>query len=129
MTEVHLTDSKHDDRLPDTTNEARFAAEFLSDRLASDIVLLDVGKECSYTDYFVIASGETDRHLESMANELARKVRKNGTHTIHREGDGSGGWILVEFPGFVVHLFSRSKREYYRLEQLWSRAKEVVRIQ
>ena len=129
MNEPHIIDSKHKDRLSDTNNKARFAVEFLSDRLASDIVLLDLGTECNYTDYFVIASGETDRHLESMANELARSIRKNGTHIVHREGDGSGGWILVEFPGFIVHLFNRSKREHYRLEQLWRRAKEIVRIQ
>lgn len=129
MSELHITDSNYNDKLFNTNSEARSAVEFLSDRLASDIVLLDLGTECSYTDYFIIASGETDRHLESMANELARNIRKKGTHLVHREGHGSGGWILVEFPGFIVHLFSRSQREHYRLEQLWRRAKEILRIQ
>ena len=108
---------------------ARFAAEFLSDRLGSDIVLIDVTGICSYADYFVIASGETDRHLDAMANDLIREIRKRGLHVGHREGDGRGGWVLLDFPGFVVHLFSAAKRDFYALEKLWARGTEVVRLQ
>ena len=108
---------------------ARFAAEFLSDRLGSDIVLLDVTGICSYADYFVIATGETDRHLDAMADDLIREVRKRGLHVGHREGDGRGGWVLIDYPGFIVHLFSKAQRDYYALEKLWARGTEVVRLQ
>jgi ribosome-associated protein len=108
---------------------ARFAAEFLSDRLASDIVLIDVTGICSFADYMVIATGETDRHLDAMANDLTRQVRKRGLHAGHREGDGRGGWVLIDFPGFVVHLFSKQKRDFYALDKLWARGTEIVRLQ
>lgn len=108
---------------------ARHAAEFLSDRLASDIVVIDVQGVCSFADYLIIASGETDRHLDAMANDLTREIRKRGRHAGHREGDGSGGWVLVDFPGFVVHLFSKDSRDFYALDKLWARGTEIVRLQ
>jgi ribosome-associated protein len=115
--------------LQTTEDYARFSAEFLSDRLGSDILLLDVTGICSYADYFVIATGETDRHLDAMAGDLIREVRKRGLHAGHSEGEGRGGWVLIDFPGFIVHLFSRPQRDYYALEKLWARGTEVVRLQ
>lgn len=115
--------------LKSTSDYARYAAEFLSERLASDIVVINVEGICSYADYFVIASGETDRHLDAMANDLTREVRKHGLHSGHREGAGQGGWVLIDFPGFVVHLFSQDSRDYYALDKLWARGTEVVRLQ
>ena len=77
----------------------------------------------------MIVSGETDRHIESMADDISRRVRAMGVHITHREGSGRGGWVLLDFTGFVVHLFTREQRELYGLEQLWSRATEIVRVQ
>lgn len=108
---------------------ARIAVDEASERLGSDVVLLDVREVSNFADYFVIASGETDRHLEAMANSLARKMREHGLHIHHREGTGKGGWILLDFAGFVVHLFTRPVRDRYGLERLWGRAPEIVRIQ
>ena len=83
----------------------------------------------SFADFFVIVSGETDRHIESMADDISRRVRAMGVHITHREGSGRGGWVLLDFTGFVVHLFTREQRVRYGLEQLWSRATEIVRVQ
>lgn len=116
-------------RLESTGDYARHAAEFLSDRLASDIVVIDVAGICSYADYLIIGTGETDRHLDAIANDLTREMRKRGLHMTHHEGKGTGGWVLVEFPGFVVHLFSKDSRDYYALDKLWARGTEVVRLQ
>ncbi len=115
--------------LKSTSDYARYAAEFLSERLASDIVVINVDGICSYADFFVIASGETDRHLDAMANDLTREIRNRGLHAGHREGAGEGGWVLIDFPGFVVHLFSQDSRDYYALDKLWARGTEVVRLQ
>jgi len=114
-----------------TTNEeiARAAVDEASEKLGSDIVLLDSQGISSFADFFVIISGETDRHLESMAEDISRRSRKMGMHVTHREGSGKGGWVLIDFTGVVIHLFTRDKREHYALEQLWSRATEIVRIQ
>jgi len=113
------------------TNEeiARAAVDEASEKLGSDIVLLDTEGISSFADYFVIVSGETDRHIESMAEDISRRSRKMGVHVTHREGSGKGGWLLVDFTGVVVHLFTREQREHYGLEQLWSRATEIVRVQ
>lgn len=115
--------------LKSTADYARFAAEYLSERLASDIVVINVEGICSYADFLVIATGETDRHLDAMANDLTRQVRNHGLHVGHREGAGEGGWVLIDFPGFVVHLFSDDSRDYYALDKLWARGTEVVRLQ
>ena len=108
---------------------ARVALEEASTNMGSDIVLLDTRNVSDFTDYFVIASGETERHLEMLADRIERKLRDLGTRRNHREGSGSGGWLLIDFPGFIVHLFNRETREFYDLEGLWSEATEVVRLQ
>lgn len=128
MTSLKGTQTQIQSELKSTSDYARHAAEFLSDRLASDIVLIDVEGICSYADYLVIASGETDRHLDAMSNDLIREIRKRGLHASHHEGQGSGGWVLIQFPGFVVHLFSKDSRGYYALDKLWARGTEVVRL-
>ena len=108
---------------------ARIAVDEASESLGSDVVLLDTSKVSDFTDYFVIVSGETDRHLEMMARRIEDKLKDKGIRRNHREGSGAGGWLLIDFPGFIVHLFKKEMREYYDLEELWSRATEVVRIQ
>jgi ribosome-associated protein len=113
------------------TNEeiARAAVDEASEKLGADIVLLDTEGISSFADYFVIISGETDRHIESMAEDISRRSRKMGVHVTQREGSGKGGWVLIDFTGVVIHLFTRDQREHYGLEQLWSRATEIVRVQ
>ena len=108
---------------------ARAALDEASSNLGSDVVLLDTRNVSDFTDFFVIASGETDRHLEMMADRIERKIRELGIRRNNREGSGSGGWLLIDFPGFIVHLFNRDTRAFYDLEGLWSQANEVVRLQ
>ena len=108
---------------------ARAALDEASSNLGSDVVLLDTRNVSDFTDFFVIASGETDRHLEMMADRIERKIRELGMRRNNREGSGSGGWLLIDFPGFIVHLFNRDTRAFYDLEGLWSKANEVVRLQ
>lgn len=108
---------------------ARAALEEASANLGSDVVLLDTRNVSDFTDFFVIASGETERHIEMMADRVERRVRELGMRRNNREGSGSGGWMLIDFPGFIVHLFNRETRAYYDLEGLWAQATEVVRLQ
>ncbi len=108
---------------------ARKALDIASANLAADAVLLDTREISDFTDYFVIASGETERHLELLADRIEREIREMGTRRNNREGSGAGGWLLIDYPGFIVHLFSRDTREFYDLEGLWSEALEVVRLQ
>ncbi len=108
---------------------ARAALEEASANLGSDVVLLDTRNVSDFTDFFVIASGETERHIEMMADRIERRIRELGMRRNNREGAGAGGWLLIDFPGFIVHLFNRDTRDFYNLEGLWSQANEVVRLQ
>ncbi len=112
-----------------TEDCARIALDEASAKLASDVVLLDLREATDFTDFFVIASGETDRHIESIAEDLRRSLRSMGVRLVGREGSGKGGWILLDFGGFIVHLFTRPVRAKYGLEKLWGRAPEIVRVQ
>ena len=112
-----------------TEEYARAAADLAYDRLGTDIALLDISKVSGFADYFVIITGETSRHLDGIANDLARGLREKGLRPHHREGSGSGGWILLDYPGIVIHIFDRESRKRYGLERLWARATEIVRLQ
>ena len=112
-----------------TEDYARLAVDEASESLGADVVLLDLRDLGVFTDYFVIVSGETDRHLDSLAEDIRRRLRERGLHVHHTEGTGRGGWILLDFAGVVVHLFTRPVRDRYGLERLWGRAREVVRVQ
>lgn len=124
-----MEDTKTKKKIASNEEIARAAVDEASEKLGSDIVLLDTEGISSFADYFVIVSGETDRHIESMAEDVSRRARKMGIHVTHREGSGKGGWLLIDFTGVVVHLFTRDQREHYGLEQLWARATEIVRVQ
>ena len=64
-----------------------------------------------------------------MAQDIGLRSRDMGIPVSHREGSGKGGWLLIDFTGVVIHLFTRDQRQRYSLEKLWSRAIEVVRLQ
>ena len=124
-----MTESETPNQLLELEDYARMALDEASEALGSDIALLDLREVSQFADFFVIVSGETPRHLESMANDIVRALRTNGLRVHHREGTGQGGWVLLDFSGLVIHLFSRSARDFYSLEELWARAPEIVRVQ
>ena len=103
--------------------------EAASDKQASDIVLLDVQEICSFTSYFVICNGESERQLKAIYDEVEHVLKKEGLLPHHREGTLDSGWLLFDFGDVVVHIFAPSEREYYQLDELWSQAVPVVRIQ
>lgn len=75
------------------------------------------------TDYFVICTGNTDRQVRTIADEVEEQVRiKCGLKPIGREGEDEGKWVLLDFVDVVVHVFQPNEREFYRLEKLWSDA-------
>ena len=124
-----MTDNLQTQPIPTNEELARAALDEASEKLGSDIVLLDTRGISSFTDFFVIISGETDRHIESMAQDIGLRSRDMGISVSHREGSCKGGWLLIDFTGVVIHLFTRDQRQRYSLEKLWSRATEVLRLQ
>jgi ribosome-associated protein len=103
----------------DSRELARLAARAASSKQGEAIVILDVRELITITDYFVIASGASDRQVDTIADEIVRELKKNETRPVRTEGDPATRWILLDFVDFVVHVFHEEEREYYRLENLW----------
>jgi ribosome-associated protein len=92
-------------------------------------VLLDASKVCSFADYFVICSGESERQISSIYDEVWHRLKHEGILPDHREGTADSGWLLLDFGDIIVHIFDQLEREYYQLDELWSQATPVLRIQ
>jgi len=103
--------------------------EAASSKQASDIVLLDVRDVCSFADYFVICAGDTERQLRAVYDEIEHSLKKEKVLPYHHEGTLDSGWLLLDYGDVIVHIFGAPEREYYRLDELWSVAKPVLRIQ
>ena len=108
---------------------ARKAVNAASDKQASDIVLLDIRKMCSFADYFVICSGESTRQIQAIHEEVEHVLKKEGVAPIHHEGTVDSGWLLIDYGDVIVHIFSTSEREFYQLDDLWRPAELLLRIQ
>ena len=108
---------------------ARRVVEIASDKQAQDIVLLDVRGIASFADFFILMSGETERHLSAIHDEINSALKKEGLKTCHREGDTDSGWLLADYGDVIVHIFAAAERQYYSLDELWSQAKAVMRVQ
>lgn len=103
--------------------------EAASNKQAADILLLDTRKVCSFADYFVICTGESNRQIQAIFDEVEHVLRKEGILLHHYEGTLDSGWLLLDFVDVIVHIFAPSEREYYQLDKLWSKAIPVLRIQ
>jgi len=108
---------------------ARRAVEIASDKQASNIILLDVRDLCSFADYFVICTGDSQRQVRTILDDIELSLKREGVPAHHREGAVDSGWLLLDYGDVIVHIFSPEEREYYNLDGLWQEAKPVLRIQ
>jgi ribosome-associated protein len=108
---------------------ARRAVEIASDKQASKIVLLDVGGLCSFADYFVFCTGDSQRQVRTILEDIELSLKKDGVLPHHQEGALDSGWLLLDYGDVIVHIFSPMERDYYNLDGLWGEAKPVLRIQ
>ena len=108
---------------------ARKAVEAASEKQASDIVLLDARRVCSFADYFVMCSGDSVRQLRAIYDEVGHVLKGMGVLPHHHEGTVDSGWLLLDFGDVIVHIFAPTEREYYQLDQLWHEASPLLRIQ
>ncbi len=100
-----------------------------SDKQAGNIVLLDVRKLCSFTDYFVVCAGDSERQIHTIYDEIQRELKKEGVRPHHHEGTPDSGWLLIDYGDIIVHIFGSAQREFYKLDELWQGARTVLRIQ
>jgi ribosome-associated protein len=107
---------------------ARRAVNAASDKQAGDIVLLDTRKVCSFADYFVICTAESERQIRAIYEDVEQSLKKEGVLPIHHEGTVDSGWLLLDYGDVIVHIFSTAEREFYQLDRLWGQADLVLRI-
>ena len=91
--------------------------------------MLDIHGISDFTDYFVICSGTSERMLEALADDVIRQMRNQNQIRGRIEGLPQDGWILVDYGGVILHLFSHTRRDYYRLEDLWGEGKILLHLQ
>lgn len=91
--------------------------------------MLDLKDIASFTDYFVICNGTTDRMLNALAKTVVDDMREQHKKKGRVEGEARGGWLIVDYGDVVLHLFSPDQRDYYKLEELWSEGKVLLRVQ
>jgi ribosome-associated protein len=111
----------------DSAALARRIADIASDRKAIDLRVLDLRGIVSYTDFFVICSGNTERQTKAIHDAIHKEL-KDGEGLLPRrsEGDREARWILLDYLDCVVHIFTPEARDYYRLDQLWGEAPQVA---
>jgi ribosome-associated protein len=101
------------------------AARAAAAKQGTGLVILDVRDLIVITDYFVIATGTSDRQTRTIVEEVERSLRAEGTRPVRREGVTEGRWVLLDYVDVVVHVFAEEEREYYGLERLWRDAPRV----
>jgi ribosome-associated protein len=120
MTETTI---KQKQDIADPAKLARVIAEYAADKKAIDVAELDLRGVLGYTDYFVIASGGTDRQTKAIHDRIHENMKKeHGLLPRRVEGLGESRWILMDYLDVIVHVFTPDARDYYRLEQLWGEA-------
>jgi ribosome-associated protein len=106
--------------------DLRTAVEACQEKKAAEILVLDLRGLASFTDYFLICSGASNRQLKTIADEIEKTVAIMKRKPVHREGYPRGEWILMDYVDFVVHVFTTSSRAYYDLERLWGDAGRIA---
>lgn len=114
--------------MPKTTTAAKtrsWIQHALEDAKTRDVVVLDVRKISDFTDYMVIATGTSNRHVQSTADKVVDALRTHGVRTVGVEGGKTGDWVLIDFGDVIAHVMREETRDFYNLEKLWSDAKRV----
>ena len=95
------------------------AAQAAADKLASDVLLLDVSEQLVITDVFLLASAPSDRQVKAVVNEIEDRLRDLDAKPVRREGAQEARWVLLDFAEVVVHVQHEEERVFYALERLW----------
>ncbi|MFH5877791.1 ribosome silencing factor [Arthrobacter sp. NA-172] len=98
---------------------ARHAARAAADKLAEDIVALDVSERLALTDVFLIASAPTERQVNAIVDGIEEELLKQDLRPVRREGRSEGRWVLLDYADIVVHVQHTEDRVFYALERLW----------
>ncbi|MEW5981973.1 MAG: ribosome silencing factor [Acidobacteriota bacterium] len=119
------TQEAREKSVPAIADELRLAADAAFSKKATNVVVLDLRKVPSFTDYFLLCSTQHQRQAQAVAEAIEEVIRKTGVKPAHVEGYGRSDWILLDYFTFVIHVFTREAREFYGLERLWGSAERI----
>jgi ribosome-associated protein len=106
--------------------ELQLAIRCAADKKAVDIVGLDLREIASFTEFFVIATGNNQRQVQAIADEISEQVKKQlGTRPVRVEGYNAAEWVLLDYGDFIFHIFNGEARDFYDLARLWRDARKV----
>ena len=101
------------------------AVEAARAKKAEEIVVLDLRGVAGFTDYFLLCTGASSRQVQAICDEIERRLGEDGLSPAHIEGYNHAEWVLLDYVGFVAHVFSESARSFYDLDRLWRTARRV----
>lgn len=104
---------------------AEYCARAAIEKKAENPVILDVRKLCSFTDFFIIVSGRSTRHVQSLAEAIEAELRSKRLSTSNTEGLNEGTWVLLDYSDVIVHIFYTETRKFYDIEGLWHDAPRI----
>jgi ribosome-associated protein len=109
----------------ETLDLLRAAAAAAADKKAFQMVCLEVSDLTSIADSFLLCSAASDRQVGAVVDAIVSRLKSDGRAPLNVEGDGGGGWVLLDYGEFIVHVFTEEKRGYYALDSLWGDAPRV----
>jgi ribosome-associated protein len=110
---------------PSAETKVQRAARAALDKKAVDLLVLDVHAVSSVADYFLICSGRSTTHVDTIAEAVRTELKSDGMRPRHVEGVAASGWLLLDYGDVLVHVFLEDTRMYYALERLWGDAPPV----
>jgi ribosome-associated protein len=108
-----------------TENKVFRIARIADERKAENIIILDLRKICDFTEYFVLATGQTTNHLRGICDEIREKFKADGITLVAFDGEGASSWLVLDYGDVVFHIFDEETRQCYDLEHLWGDAETV----
>ena len=113
----------------DAATIAREVVDVAADKKASDVTLIDIREVTTLADFFVLATGTSERQLKAISSAVQERMDELRVELFRVEGVPADGWILLDYGQIIVHIFAPEQRAYYDLERRWQDAPTVVRIQ
>ena len=101
-------------------NDAQRISELMMEKKAIDIIIIDVRKITTLTDFFVVCTSESQPQTRAITDHINQKMKEEGVRSWHIEGYEHLDWVLIDFVNIVVHIFSKETRKYYEFERLWA---------
>ncbi len=102
------------------------AVTAIEDHKGEDPLVLDLREIASFTDYIIMCSGGSERHVQAVVDAIVEELREQGVKPLHIEGYEQANWVLVDYVDFLVNVFTRETRDFYHLERVWRDAPVLV---